>query len=68
MGFYEEISKYYDYIFPVGKEQINFITKVAGEGPKSVLDIACGTGGYALELAKQGYAVTAVDLGGRVKR
>lgn len=62
MGFYEEISKYYDYIFPVGKEQINFVTKVAGEGPKSVLDIACGTGGYALELAKQGYAVTAVDL------
>lgn len=62
MGFYEEISKYYDYIFPVGKEQINFVTKVAGEGQKSVLDIACGTGGYALELAKKGYAVTAVDL------
>jgi 2-polyprenyl-3-methyl-5-hydroxy-6-metoxy-1,4-benzoquinol methylase len=24
--------------------------------------VACGTGGYSLELAKQGYNVTAVDL------
>ncbi|AOT72047.1 class I SAM-dependent methyltransferase [Geosporobacter ferrireducens] len=62
MGFYEEISKYYDYIFPVGKEQVNFIMKVVGKPPKALLDVACGTGGYAIEFAKQGYAVTAIDL------
>ncbi len=62
MGFYEEISKYYDKIFPVGNEQIRFLKEVLGTPPKSVLDIACGTGGYSLELAAQGFDVTAVDL------
>ncbi|HEY5584392.1 MAG TPA: methyltransferase domain-containing protein [Ruminiclostridium sp.] len=62
MEFYEAISKYYDNIFPVGDEQIRFLKEVLGTPPKSVLDIACGTGGYSLELAMQGYNVTAVDL------
>lgn len=62
MGFYEEISKYYDSIFPVGEEQVRFLKEVLGTPPKSVLDIACGTGGYTLELAMQGYEVTSVDL------
>jgi glycine/sarcosine N-methyltransferase len=62
MGFYEEISKYYDYIFPTGKPQIGFISKTVGNPPKELLDIACGTGGYSIELANLGYKVTAVDL------
>jgi len=62
MGFYEEISKYYDNIFPIGDEQIRFLKEVLGTPPKSVLDVACGTGGYSLELAASGYDVTAVDL------
>ncbi len=62
MGFYQQISKYYDFIFPTGKDQINFLREVAGKPPRSVLDIACGTGGYSLELCRQGYNVTAVDL------
>ena len=62
MGFYEEISKYYDNIFPVGDEQLRFLKEVLGTPSKSVLDIACGTGGYSLELAAQGYDVTAADI------
>jgi ubiquinone/menaquinone biosynthesis C-methylase UbiE len=62
MSFYEEIAKYYDYIFPTGKDQVNFIKNHAGEGNRALLDIACGTGGYSLELAKLGYKVTALDL------
>lgn len=62
MGFYEQISKYYDYIFPTGKEQLNFLKEVAGNPPKTILDIACGTGGYSLEFCKQGYTVTSSDL------
>lgn len=62
MKFYEEISKYYDYIFPTGKAQIKFLSKFIGEPRKDVLDIACGTGGYSIELAKLGHKLTAVDL------
>ncbi len=66
MEFYQQISKYYDEIFPTGDEQVRFLNEIAGTPPKSVLDIACGTGGYSLELCKQGYDVTAVDLDGRM--
>lgn len=68
MAFYEEISKYYDNIFPTGDEQVRFLKEVLGTTPKSVLDIACGTGGYSLELATQGYDVTAVDLDAEMVR
>ena len=62
MGFYEEISKYYDRIFPAGKEQLEWIQKTAGLPPERLLDVACGSGTYAVELAGRGYDVTAVDL------
>lgn len=62
MGFYDEISKYYDYIFPVGQQQIKFISESAGIPPRAILDVACGSGGYSIELAKKGYNVAAVDL------
>lgn len=62
MAFYDEISNYYDYIFPTGAEQINFIREIAGKPPKALLDIACGTGGYTIELAKLGYELTAADI------
>lgn len=62
MAFYEDLSNYYDYVFPTGKEQLDFIREVAGNTPKALLDIACGTGGYSIELAKLGYNVTATDI------
>lgn len=62
MGFYEQISKYYDDIFPASKKTVDFIASVAGETPKEVLDVACGTGGHSLELAKRGYNMTSTDL------
>ncbi|MDF2524777.1 MAG: methyltransferase type 11 [Clostridiales bacterium] len=62
MGFYEQISKYYDYIFPTGEAQLKFIKETVGEPGKKVLDVACGSGGYSLELAKAGFRMTASDL------
>lgn len=62
MGFYEQISQYYDYIFPTGDAQVKFIKNVTGQPPKAVLDVACGTGGYSLALAKEDYHVVATDL------
>jgi len=61
MGFYEELSKYYDIVFPLGKSQMKFITEHS-KGKKNILDLAAGTGNYSIALAKQGYNVVAVDL------
>lgn len=62
MGFYEEISRYYDLIFPVGEEQVKFIKEAAGPEGSKVLDVACGAGGYSAVLAEAGYRMTAVDI------
>jgi len=61
MGFYEELSRYYDIIFPAAPATVELIEKLAHNG-KHILDIACGTGNYAIELAKKGYIVDGVDL------
>ncbi|WP_026486536.1 class I SAM-dependent methyltransferase [Caldanaerobius polysaccharolyticus] len=61
MGFYEEISKYYDDIFPVQESQIKLVQSVFSSGFK-VLDVACGSGTYTIELAKRGYNMAGIDL------
>lgn len=60
--FYSEISKYYDYIFPIGEPQLGLIKELVGEAPKDILDIACGSGGYSKRLSDMGYNVAAIDL------
>lgn len=61
MDFYESISAYYDYIFPVDPQTLEFLAQRARPGAR-ILDLACGTGGYAVELAARGRRVTGVDL------
>lgn len=61
MGFYEELSRYYDIIFPAAPATVNFIEKAAN-GKKYMLDVACGTGNYAIELVKKGFIVDGIDL------
>lgn len=62
VSFYEQISKYYDYIFPVGESQVQFISKAVGAPCKRLLDVACGSGGYTAALARMGYRMTATDV------
>ncbi len=61
-GFYHAISKYYDYIFPVGQEQLAFLKNTCNSTTSKILDVACGNGGYSVALAQEGHLVTAVDL------
>ncbi|SDK02453.1 class I SAM-dependent methyltransferase [Natronincola ferrireducens] len=62
MGFYEEFSKYYDYVFPTGDPQLNFIKKRITDSTNTILDIASGTGNYAIALAEKGFDISAIDL------
>lgn len=61
MGFYDELSKVYDIVFERDEDTVNFLSKDLKVGA-TVLDIACGTGTYADELAKKGCIVEGVDL------
>jgi SAM-dependent methyltransferase len=63
--FYEDLLEYYDDIFPLEQDRIDFIqTQVpmlSGTVPK-ILDIGCATGTTAVALIKKGYYVTGIDL------
>lgn len=61
MAFYEELSKYYDHVFPFNPTTYNFL-KNRFSGGKKVLDIGTGTGNYSIAFAGDGYDVTAIDL------
>ena len=61
MGFYEELSRYYDHVFPFNHQTYNFL-KSQFKNQGKLLDIATGTGSYATALAEDQYQVTAIDL------
>ena len=63
MSFYEAMERYYDDIFPLQKANLAFLEKMLGDSEhKQILDLACGTGTYALALAARGFQVTGIDL------
>lgn len=57
---YTQFVKLYDYIFPIQKNALNFLIKYLPK--EKVLDIGCGTGSMASELANNGYFVTGMDI------
>jgi SAM-dependent methyltransferase len=65
---YNKFAEYYDLIY---KEIVNYenecqiLKAVFGkccEGPKTVLDLGCGTGSHTVVFSKCGYSVTGIDI------
>jgi len=54
------IAELYDVANPWGPDA-EFYASLAGQPPRHVLDLGCGTGVFALGLAERGHRVTAVD-------
>ena len=67
MSAYEALAFSYDGLTQdiAYEETLNFVESVLqrlGKTPKTVLDLACGTGSLSVMLARKGYAVLGVDL------
>lgn len=54
------LATVYDPLNPPGADTAFYLT-LAGEPPRSVLDVGCGTGRLACELAARGHRVTGAD-------
>ena len=66
---YSKMAYYYDEIYANivdYEKQTRFLEKIIrkhmGKRPRTVLDIACGTGNYTFVFAKHGYKATGVDV------
>lgn len=62
MEFYTSIAAYYDFIFPLNRQQLSLVIKETEGKSRHILDTGCATGSLAIELAKTGFKVDAFDL------
>lgn len=61
MNFYEQLSLYYDEVFPASKEEMTFIASCFS-GCTALLDLGCGTGNKTVHLAGPGRRILGIDL------
>jgi ubiquinone/menaquinone biosynthesis C-methylase UbiE len=64
---YDGIAEWYDAEFAtseLGASARAIVLRLLGDGPGRLLDVGCGGGAHALELAAHGWSVTGVDASG----
>ena len=61
--FYSSIAKYYNQIFPLNENQVDFVKSyIQPLADKNILDVGCSTGQLAQKLASFGSQVIGIDL------
>ena len=61
MAFYQELSRYYDEIFAVEPDDLDFLKRRLA-GASRLLDVGCGTGNKTELLAEAGLEIVGLDL------
>tara|TARA_R110001583_G_scaffold14849_3_gene61791 strand:+ start:3002 stop:3727 length:726 start_codon:yes stop_codon:yes gene_type:complete len=62
MSFYQQIAAYYQHIFKINANQVDFIKLKIPESDGKVLDIGCGIGTLSMELTKYYKNVQGIDM------
>ncbi len=63
MNFYQNIAGYYHHIFPLNKNQVDFVkTACPDASGSSVLEVGCATGSLVIALSEIFDKVTGIDL------
>ncbi len=63
MSCYNNLTAYYDDIFPLNMDQVDFLeSKFRVLKGKKMLDLGCGTGSLAIMLGRRGAAVRGLDV------
>ena len=61
--FYSSIAQYYNQIFPLNEDQVQFVQTALGTlDGRTILDIGCSTGQLAVQLGSLGAQITGIDL------
>jgi 2-polyprenyl-3-methyl-5-hydroxy-6-metoxy-1,4-benzoquinol methylase len=58
------VVRLYDLAYPWSRDDDFFVSVLADEPARDVLDLGCGTGRLAIALSRRGYRVTGVDPAG----
>ena len=61
MDFYQDLSKYYEDVFPVSTDKLNLVKSYLPI-EHSMLEVGCSTGELTIALARAGHHVTGIDL------
>ncbi len=62
MSFYQQIAPYYQHIFKINVNQVDFITLKIPESDGKVLDIGCGIGTLSLALTNHYQNILGIDM------
>jgi SAM-dependent methyltransferase len=57
-----DFARFYDWVFPGSEEEVPFYLALALEHGAPLLELACGTGRLTIPLAREGFAITGLDL------
>jgi ubiquinone/menaquinone biosynthesis C-methylase UbiE len=57
-----DFARFYDWVFPGSEEEVPFYLALAREHGAPLLELACGTGRLTIPLAREGFAITGLDL------
>jgi glycine/sarcosine N-methyltransferase len=62
MKLYKNTVDFYDKIFPLNRDKIEFVKKSVPDIKDNILDIGCATAALDIELAKSGFSIYALDI------